>query len=102
MKEWRKIKGYHYSVSSDGDVRNDWTEKCLKHQKSKRGGFYPFVNLYRNGKRKNRTVHGLVAEAFLGVRPEGYQVHHKDTDISNPAASNLEYVTAKRNLELRR
>ncbi len=95
MFEWRKIKGYPYSVSSEGDVRYDRTKQCLKHQKSKRGGYYPFVNLYKNGKSKNYTVHKLVAAAFIGERPRGYQIHHKDGDKTNASASNLEYLSVK-------
>ncbi len=99
---WKKINTYNYEVSSDGRVRNAATGKILRHQRSKRGGYYPFVNLYKKGVRKNRTVHGLVARAFLGPRPIGHHAHHKDSDLDNPSASNLEYITIKRNMSLRR
>ena len=103
IETWVKIKSHpNYSVSSEGRVRNNFTEKILKHQRSKRGGMYPFVNLYKNGKRKNRTVHGLVARGFVGSRPMGYVIHHKDSDIANPCASNLEYITWQENLKKRR
>jgi len=96
-ERWAKIKGYtdRYSVSTEGKVFSYNRAKILKHQKSKRGGYYPFVNLYKDGKRKNFTVHGLVAAAFLGKRPRGHEIHHKDEDRSNPALSNLEYITVK-------
>lgn len=101
-ERWSLIGRTNYAVSSNGRVRNLNTGRLLKHQKSKRGGYYPFVNIYTNRCRYNRTVHGLVARAFLGKRPEGHVIHHKDTDVSNPALSNLEYITEKKNLALRK
>jgi len=102
VERWAIIGRTNYAVSTKGRVRNLKTGRLLKHQKSKRGGYYPFVNIYIQKIRLNRTVHGLVAEAFLGLRPTGYEVHHKDSNISNPSADNLEYVTPKKNKELRR
>ena len=103
-EHWKKINGYvgEYSVSSDGGVFSYRTGKRLRHQTSKRGGYYPFVNLYKDGVRKNFTVHGLVAAAFLGKRPRGHEIHHKDEDRSNPALSNLEYITVKAHGKKRR
>lgn len=58
---------------------------------------YPRVSLYRDGKGIKKRVHSLVALAFLGVRPEGYEVRHLDGDSGNPRASNLVYGTSKEN-----
>lgn len=100
--KWAIIKEYgNYAISDTGKIRNLNTGKLLKYQRSERGGYYPFVNLYKGGNRKNKTVHGLVAEAFIGHRPSGHHIHHKDADITNPSASNLEYVTAKENMRLK-
>ena len=98
MKEkWRQIKDYpNYAVSNMGRVVNIKTLRDLKHQKSKRGGYYAFVNLYKEGKRKNYLVHLLVAKYFLGPCPVGMEVHHRDTDRMNPRSDNLEYVTQYR------
>lgn len=43
------------------------------------------------------TVHGLVAEVFIGPRPEGLDVCHNDGDKSNNRASNLRYDTHSEN-----
>ena len=47
---------------------------------------------------KTMNVHILVAEAFVGLRPEGMQVNHKDGVMLNNHYSNLEYVTPKQNI----
>ena len=93
-ESWAIIEGYNaYAVSNHGRVRNLNTGNLLKPQSSKRGGEYLFVNLYRDRQRKNANVHALVAAAFLGPRPQGAEVHHKDTNRHNPRLDNLEYLT---------
>lgn len=58
---------------------------------------YPFVTL-RDGQRKKQiNVHLLVAKAFIGPRPDGFQVNHKDGIKLNRRVSNLEYVTPSEN-----
>ena len=47
---------------------------------------------------KTRTVHSLVAEAFLGPRPEGYDIDHINGDKTRNEASNLRYVTHTENM----
>lgn len=43
-------------------------------------------------------MHHPVAAAFLGARPPGFRVNHKDGDKQNPRASNLEYVRSVENV----
>lgn len=100
---WAIIKHYeNYEVSTLGRVRNLNTSKLLKHQSSKRGGNYAFINLSKDDHRVNRNVHILVAQAFLGNRPDGKIVHHKDDNRMNPRLDNLEYITHKQNCEKRK
>lgn len=49
-------------------------------------------------RRKNATVHSLVAAAFLGPRPAGEDVRHLDGDPENNRASNLAYGTRTQNM----
>lgn len=48
--------------------------------------------------RKKVTLHTLVAELFLGPRPEGHVVNHKDGNGRHNDVTNIEYVTPSRNV----
>ncbi|MGW3305910.1 HNH endonuclease [Streptomyces sp. NPDC001073] len=80
-----------YFVSSAGQVRGRRGRIMKPHTVV---GGYQRVRAAK----KHRLIHVLVAEVFLGPKPEGYQVNHKDGDTSNNAASNLEYVTPSANV----
>jgi hypothetical protein len=53
---------------------------------------YCTVQPYIDGKRYIRYVHRLVAEAFYGPVKDGYEVHHKDHNVTNNNADNLEIM----------
>lgn len=55
---------------------------------------YPMVTL---GKGRHVTVHGVVAEAFLGPRPGGLEVRHLNGDRTDCHAANLAYGTRRQN-----
>ena len=55
---------------------------------------YCSIQPYIDGKRYVKYVHRLVAETFLGAIPLGYEIHHKDYNVTNNNISNLEYVSA--------
>lgn len=50
------------------------------------------------GRGHSRTVHSLVAAAFIGPCPQGQEVRHKDGTRTNNTADNLEYGTRTDNL----
>ncbi len=54
-----------------------------------------------NGRCRQLLVHRLVAEAFLGPCPAGYEVNHKNSNKADNRAANLEYVTRSENLRHR-
>ncbi len=96
---WKPIGGTGYSVSSMGRVRNDRTGRLLRPMMvgrvgSKRGK----VLLCYDGRQEGRMVSHLVAEAFLGPRPEGMLVLHKNDNAEDNRARNLRYGTQKQNV----
>jgi hypothetical protein len=96
MEEWRDVIGFEdfYEVSSHGRVRSKYTGKVLSLNKGTHG--YLVAHLY-NKKRTARTVHSLVMEAFVGLRPDAMQVCHADNDKHNNRLENLRYDTAANN-----
>lgn len=106
-EEWRPLpSGNFYEVSSFGRIRS-W--KCqgrrfglrrksprILRPKITRGG-YLSVALQVDGRSSHRTVHSIVAEVFLGERPDGCVVNHKDFNKQNNHPDNIEYVTRQEN-----
>ncbi len=83
-----------YKVSNYGYLIN------MKGQKLKTGkatGGYLIVFPYKDGKRYCKKLHRLVAEAFVPNPDALPQVNHKDEDVTNNKADNLEWCTAKYN-----
>lgn len=94
---WRNIPtAPGYEVTSEGQVRNAKTGKIKKTTTSTIG--YLVFGAYIDGKWKTIYLHHAVCEAFLGPRPVGSCVNHKDGDKANPRLENLEYVTQKQNI----
>lgn len=95
-EEFGMITGYpNYSVSTNGYVMNNITDKILKTGKDTDG--YPYVNLSKNGKRTNRRVHKLVALAFIPNPNNKPFVDHIDRNTTNNNVSNLRYATNTKN-----
>ena len=107
-EEWREVVGSEgrYEVSSEGRVRS-WRGTGRKPKRrdkpfilaltaSKSTGYGMVYISYPSGSR-NRTVHSLVAEAFLGPRPTGMEVRHLDGDRGNASARNLAYGSPSEN-----
>lgn len=107
---WCDISDYKglYQVSTLGRVRSldriiydqgrHWFQngKILKASSQKSG--YLFVTLSKAGKAKQYRVHRLVAQAFIPNPSKLPQVNHKDEDVTNNKVENLEWCTAKYNL----
>lgn len=103
MKEqWKPFAGGNYAVSNLGRVmrltlgRNTWPGRMLRTHVMTMG--YTSVSPVINGKNVPCYVHSLVADAFIGTRPEGHEVNHKDGNKANNDWRNLEYVTHQGNM----
>lgn len=105
-ERWEPIviaeREYPYEISKWGRVRRSqsgkgtWVGRILKSAVQSDG--YPQVRLsYKRGVQRTFRVHVLVANAFLGPRPSGMHVHHKNGDKTNNHIHNLQYVTPTTN-----
>ena len=103
---WKDVVEYEglYKVSNKGNVYSVGRKhargvnrggRTLKPSYNSRG--YLTVGLSKNGKPKSRTVHRLVAEAFI-PNPYGLpQVNHRDEIKDNNNVENLEWCDARYN-----
>ena len=91
----KKISGFdNYLIDEEGNVFSIKRGIYLK-PVSNRG--YPCVALYKDGKRYDKKVHRLVAEAFIPNPNNLPQVNHKDENPNNCKVENLEWCDAKYN-----
>ena len=105
---WSKYKRFRnspYYVSPTGEIfrlyRNTKTKPTrLKRLSPSPGTYgYPRIHLSWDGKKKECSVHSVVAEVFYGKAAQGYCVNHKDGVKTNNHPSNLEWVTPKGNVD---
>jgi hypothetical protein len=81
-------------MRSNGNPQR-WKERILKPGPSTYG--HLFVSLHKNGAGRSRSVHSLVAEAFIGPRPDGLQVCHGEGGKLDNSLANLRYATPVEN-----
>lgn len=106
MEVWKDIAGYEglYQVSNKGNIYSVEREdsrgnKCggrtLKTTHNSKG--YLKLDLSKNGIKKTRTVHRLVAQAFIPNQNNYLEINHKDENKTNNNVENLEWCTSKYN-----
>lgn len=84
-----------YLLRNGHEAYRRTTERLLATQTNNSG--YTLVHLHRDNVRKARTVHVLVAEAFVSGWAEGLEVNHKNGVKGDCSAANLEWVTRSEN-----
>lgn len=107
---WKDVKGHEgfYQVSNLGRIRSldrrtyrggtRWTVlsgKTLSPRLDTKG--YPRTYLYGDGKPRNRAIHHLVLEAFVGPMPAGHEVAHCNGVRNDNRLDNLRYATRSEN-----
>lgn len=103
-ERWAPMPGFEsaYLVSTRGRVmrilggRGTCPGRILKCSPNKDG--YLTLTISCEGSRRTYNLHKLIAHAFLGPVPSDiagdFEVHHKNTNRADCAASNLEFVSA--------
>lgn len=114
MANWKEIAGYEgmYIISDEGVVVSlpriitnyrgsyERPQKELKPGHRGKGNLqYEFVVLFKDGKCDHRSVHRLVAEAFLENPDNLPEVNHKDENPLNNHVDNLEWCSRQYNIE---
>lgn len=112
VEQWRPVVGYEgfYEVSNLGRVRSldrvavrgdgvrcRQRSLVLKQSICGRLANYYKVGLSKNGQLKTRNVAKLVADAFLGPRPEGTEIAHGPGGSLDNSVANLSYKTRSDN-----
>lgn len=109
---FKDIEGFNgaYQVSNLGRVKSvaritarvngkalSVKERILRTGKNAKG--YPTTSLFQDGRLKTKTIHRLVANAFIPNPDCKKEVDHIDFDRSNNKASNLRWATRSENVK---
>ena len=101
-EDWRRIEGWPYEASSLGRVRRSVSSNGTKAGRVLKPSLMPKgylkITLTDRYRRRCVKVHSVVCLVFLGPRPSGKQVNHKDFNKANNAIGNLEYVSPSQNI----
>ena len=104
---WRPVVTHplRYEVSRNGDVRAlAWYHPMLKRQlpplllaQGVGGRAKNYARVMLANPKRHAYVHHLMAEAFLGDRPEGLMILHRDDNGFNNRIDNLRYGDREEN-----
>lgn len=111
-EEWRAVVRWEgfYEVSNLGRVRSLEREVFRKDGGIRRmqgkvratpigNHGYHTITLSANGRRECTLLQIVVAEAWIGERPDGFHVDHDDFNRSNNRPSNLKYLSPQDNVK---
>lgn len=97
---WAEVAEFRglYDISSYGRLRNARTKRLLKLSSDRYGYLYANMCDVKSGLKKSKSIHRMVAVAFLKGCGRDLQVNHKDYDKKNNHVQNLEWVTFSENV----
>jgi len=99
----KDVKGFEgkYAVTRDGNVLNCKKGRYLKPKLTKFGYYEVALSNQTNGTRNvsYKRIHRLVAEAFIDNPGNLEQVNHKNGNKLDNRVENLEWCTAKQNIQ---
>lgn len=87
----------NYLIGENGQVVNSRKGNILTPSHNENG--YLYVTLWKNNHQYLRTVHRLVATAYIPNPENKPFVNHKDANRANPHRDNLEWVTQSENIQ---
>ena len=90
----------YYRLEIDLENGNIKVFSDSKHAKGRELSQYKSNSGYLLVRMNNKaiTIHSIIANLFIGERPKGLVVNHKDGNKFNNHPSNLEYVTIAENI----
>ena len=117
---WKTVVGWegHYEVSDQGRVRSldrivkarhgAWHKPGVTYSGTRRmkgrvlrpgASTSGHLHVVLRNPKKSRTIHAIVAEIFIGPRPNGMEIRHLNGNPADNRLVNLEYGTRSENSE---
>jgi hypothetical protein len=96
----KQIQDYEdYKIDGNGNVYSYKKNVAKKMIPQKATAGYHYVSLCKNGTRKNRFIHRLMAQAFIENPENKLEVNHKNGNKLDNRLCNLEWVTPSENIK---